>query len=106
MQQNAITVTVDQDQAAVTLTGEHDAYSADKLTHSLTGLIDEGVSILVDLQHATFIDSTVVGVLLTAARDAEARNLRFQLLLGTETGWPVRRLLEVTGLATQLDVVG
>jgi anti-anti-sigma factor len=106
MQQNAITVTVDQDQAAVALTGEHEAYSADKLTHSLTGLIDEGVSIAVDLQHATFIDSTVVGVLLTAARDAEARDVGFKLLLGAETGWPVRRLLDVTGLATQLDVVG
>ena len=28
------------------------------------------------------------------------------LQLGPETGWPVRRLLDVTGLATQLDVVG
>jgi anti-anti-sigma factor len=103
---NAITVTVGQDRATVALPGEHEAYSADKLTRSLTGLIDEGVSIMLDLREAAFVDSTVIGVLLSAARDAEARGLGFTLLLGDETGWPVRRLLEVTGLATQLDVVG
>jgi len=103
---NVITVTVDHDQATVALPGEHEAYSADKLTRSLTGLIDEGVSITVDLRQAAFVDSTVISVLLTAARDAEARGLGFTLQLGDETGWPVRRLLDVTGLATQLDVVG
>ena len=32
MTPNAINVTVEQDQAVVALTGEHEAYSADKLT--------------------------------------------------------------------------
>ena len=76
----------------VALTGEHEAYSADKLTRSLAGLIDEGISITVDLRQAAFVDSTVVSVLLVAARDAEARELGFMLQLGPETGWPVRRL--------------
>jgi anti-anti-sigma factor len=106
MPHNAITVTVDRDQATVALLGEHEAYSADKLTRSLAGLIDEGVATTVDLRQAAFVDSTVVGVLLVAARDAEARDLGFTLVLGPETGWPVRRLLDVTGLASQLDVVG
>jgi anti-anti-sigma factor len=106
MPHNAITVTVDHDQATLSLLGEHEAYSADKLTRSLAGLIDDGVAISVDLRQAAFVDSTVVGVLLVAARDAEARDLGFTLVLGPETGWPVRRLLDVTGLASQLDVVG
>ena len=106
MTQNTITVNVDHDQATVALEGEHEAYSADKLTRSLAGLIDEGMSITVDLRHAAFVDSTVVGVLIVAARNTEARELEFMILLGRETGRPVRRLLEVTGLATQLDVVG
>ena len=106
MPHNAITVNVDHDQATVALMGEHEAYSADKLTRSLADQIDEGVAITVDLRHASFVDSTVVGVLLVAARDAEARELGFTLVLGPETGWPVRRLLDVTGLASQLDVVG
>lgn len=64
------------------------------------------MSITVDLEHAAFVDSTVVGVLLVASRDADARELGFRIRMGDETGWPVRRLLEVTGLAAQLDVVG
>ena len=103
---NIITSTIEHDHATVALAGEHEAYSADKLTRSLGGLIDEGVSVTVDLRHAAFVDSTVVGVLLVAARDAEARGLALTLALGPETGWPVRRLLDVTGLATQLDVAG
>jgi anti-anti-sigma factor len=106
MPHNTITVYVDHDRATVALVGEHEAYSADKLTRSLAGLSDEGVATTVDLRQASFVDSTVVGVLLVAAREAEARELGFTLLLGPETGWPVRRLLDVTGLARQLDVVG
>jgi len=106
MPHNAITVNVEHDRAIVELTGEHEAYSADKLTRSLAGLIDEGMSVTVDLRHADFVDSTVVGVLLVASRNAELRELEFVILLGKETGWPVRRLLDITGLATQLDVVG
>jgi len=30
----------------------------------------------------------------------------FTLVVGAETGWPVWRLLEVTGLGTQLVIVG
>ena len=106
MTRNAITTTVEHDHATVELTGEHEAYSAEKLARGLGGLIEEGVSVTVDLSRAAFVDSTVVGVLLVAARDAEARELALSLVLGPETGWPVRRLLDVTGLATQLRVVG
>jgi anti-sigma B factor antagonist len=102
----SISVRVEQDAAVVTLRGEHEAYTADKLARHLTGLLAEGVSVVVDLREATFIDSTVVGVLLAARRRADAEGLRFALVLGSQTGWPVRRLLEVTGLDAHVDVVG
>jgi anti-sigma B factor antagonist len=102
----SISVRVEQDAAVVTLRGEHEAYTADKLARHLTGLLAEGVSVVVDLREATFIDSTVVGVLLAARRRADAAGLRFALVLGSQTGWPVRRLLEVTGLDAHVDVVG
>jgi anti-sigma B factor antagonist len=102
----SISVRVEQDAAVVTLRGEHEAYTADKLARHLTGLLAEGVSVVVDLREATFIDSTVVGVLLAARRRADAEELRFALVLGSQTGWPVRRLLEVTGLDAHVDVVG
>jgi anti-sigma B factor antagonist len=105
MTPQSISVNVEQDQAVVALTGEHEAYTADKLARHLAGLLVEGVGVTVDLRNATFIDSTVVGVLIAAHRRATDAQLPFVLQVGTETGWAVRRLLEVTGLGTQLDVV-
>ncbi|HXK13843.1 MAG TPA: STAS domain-containing protein [Gaiellaceae bacterium] len=96
---------MEQDRAVVALSGEHEAYTAEKLARQLAALLTEDVDVVVDLRHATFIDSTVVGVLIAAHRRAQDAGLDFVLRVGDETGWPVRRLLEVTGLATQLDIV-
>jgi anti-sigma B factor antagonist len=100
-----MSVNVDQDRAVVRLEGEHEAYTAEKLARNLSALVSEGVPVTVDLREATFIDSTVVGVLISAHRRARDASLDFVLLLGSETGWPVRRILEVTGLRAELDVV-
>jgi anti-sigma B factor antagonist len=105
MSPQTISVSVEQDKAVVSLRGEHEAYTADKLARQIAGLLSEQLSVTVDLREATFIDSTVVGVLLAARRRAEERGLRFELVLGRDTGWPVRRMLEVTGLAAELHVV-
>jgi len=105
MHAQAMSVNVERDRAFVVMNGEHEAYSADKLARNLTALIAEGVPVTVDLRQATFIDSTVVGVLIGAHRRAAEAGLEFVLLLGSETGWPVRRLLEVTGPDTELDLV-
>ena len=105
MHAQAMSVNVERDRAFVVMNGEHEAYSTDKLARNLTALIAEGVPVTVDLRQATFIDSTVVGVLIGAHRRAAEAGLEFVLLLGSETGWPVRRLLEVTGLDAELDVV-
>lgn len=105
MSTQAISVTVEHDRATVTLRGEHEAYTADKLARQLTALFDEGLSVTVDLRDASFIDSTVVGVLLAARRHAVERGAGLELLLGRGTGWPVRRLLELTGLEAHLHVV-
>ena len=106
MTAHTISVNVEQDQAVVALSGEHEAYTADKLARHLSALLAEGVGVSVDLRKATFIDSTVVGVLIAAHRRAQDAGLDFRLLVGGETGWPVRRLLEVTGLDSQLVIDG
>lgn len=93
-----ISVTVTKDRAVVTLRGEHEAYTADKLAKQLTALVDEGLEVTVDLRETAFVDSTVVGVLLAAHRRASEHGTELRLLLGDDTGWPVRRILEVTGL--------
>jgi anti-sigma B factor antagonist len=105
MTAHTISVNVQHDRAAVALSGEHEAYTADKLARHLSALLAEDVGVTVDLRQATFIDSTVVGVLIAAHRRAQEAGLHFTLLVGGETGWPVRRVLEVTGLGTQLEIV-
>ena len=106
MASQGISVNVEKDRATVRLDGEHEAYTADKLAKHVSALLSEGVPVTVDLRHAAFIDSTVVGVLLAANRRASDAGLEFVLLLGEETGWPVRRMLDVTGLRSQFEVVG
>jgi anti-anti-sigma factor len=106
MAAHTISVTVEQDRAVVALKGEHEAYTADKLARHLSALLTERIDVTVDLRQALFIDSTVVGVLMAANRNAQEAGLDFTIVIGDETGWPVRRLLEVTGLGTQLDIVG
>jgi anti-sigma B factor antagonist len=105
MTAQTLSVHVEQDRAVVALSGEHEAYTAHKLARHLSALLAEGVGVTVDLRQATFIDSTVVGVLIAAHRRAADAELHFSLLVGGETGWPVRRLLEVTGLGEQLDII-
>jgi len=105
MTAQSMSVNVERDRAVIALNGEHEAYTADKLARNLSALVAEGVPITVDLRNAAFIDSTVVGVLLGAHRRAAADGLEFVLLLGSDTGWPVRRLLEITGLDNELDIV-
>lgn len=100
-----ISVNVEADRGSVALVGEHEAYTADKLAKHLRGLLDEGVPVVIDLRHATFLDSTVIGVLLASQRRAHELGLDFVLRLGDDTGWPVRRLLEVTGLEEEFDVL-
>jgi anti-anti-sigma factor len=88
----------------VELRGEHEAYTAAKLEQELDGLVDAGFGIVIDLRNAQFIDSTTLALFIATHRRAEDKGSEFQLLLGDGTGWPVRRLLDVTGLDSLLAV--
>jgi anti-anti-sigma factor len=105
MSADTISVNVQQDRAVVALKGEHEAYTADKLARHLAELLTERIDVAVDLRRALFVDSTVIGVLMAANKRAQKAGVDFTLVVGEETGWPVRRLLEVTGLGTQLVIV-
>jgi anti-sigma B factor antagonist len=83
--------------AVVALVGEHDSYSSHRLESELAVLLDSGRRIVVDLRDATFIDSTTLGVLLRARREAEQTALGFALLL-PEQGGQVHDILGLTGL--------
>jgi anti-anti-sigma factor len=91
--------------AVVALVGEHDAYSAGRLEGELAMLSDEGRHVVVDLRDAEFIDSSTLGVLLNAGRDAEHAGLGFTIVLAN--GYTqVNQLLDLTGLGSAFASYG
>jgi anti-sigma B factor antagonist len=89
--------------AVLAITGEHDLSTAPVLRQRLDGLIADGDSIVVDLSPATFVDSSILGVILDARRRAEAGGLGFAVSHPNGTD-PVGRVLDITGLRSKLPV--
>ncbi len=92
----------ENERAVVSLVGEHDSFSADRLAREVRALLDEGFDVEVDLREATFVDSTTVGVLIEAHRQAKETGRRLGVVIGPTTGWAVRRLFELTQLDSYL----
>jgi anti-sigma B factor antagonist len=86
----------------VTVTGEHDLSTAPELQHQLDAALGSGAAVAVDLLQTTFIDSTVLRVLICAREQANERGVGFSIALGESTGHGVRRLLELTGMEGRL----
>lgn len=91
--------------AVVLLEGEHELYGAAKLQKQLETLIGEGLALVVDLTRATFLDSSIVSVLLRARAKAREARTSYSIVVDDSTGEPVRRMFEITGLASILPVV-
>jgi anti-sigma B factor antagonist len=88
----------------VSLVGEHETFSAEQIQKTLDEAIDDGLAVIVDLTQTDFLDSAAVGVLLRARDEAQRRSLRFALVIDDSTGWPVRQLLDVTGLISVFPI--
>jgi anti-sigma B factor antagonist len=86
----------------VTVTGEHDLSTAPELKRRLDAALESGSAVAVDLLGTTFIDSTVLRVLICAREQAGERGIGFRVALGESTGHGVRRLLELTGMEQRL----
>jgi anti-sigma B factor antagonist len=89
----------------VEVIGEHDVYTAPSLRDQINAVVQERLPFVVDLTPATFVDSSVLRVLLEARRQAEEEGLGFAVALGEGEGPGVRRILEVTGLMTVFPVL-
>jgi anti-sigma B factor antagonist len=91
--------------SVITLQGESDVYVAPRIRSDLeTALGSEG-PLVVDLTQATFIDSTIVGILLEGLADCEKLERPLLLLLPENAAPEIHRLFEITGLASLLPVV-
>ena len=80
----------------VAVSGEVDLYSAPELKADLHQAVDAGrTRLVVDLSGATFIDSTALGVLISAARRIRPVHGDLAVIC---TDHEIRRLFELTGL--------
>jgi anti-sigma B factor antagonist len=89
----------------ITLRGESDAYVAPRIRSDLAAALGAEAPLVVDLTQATFIDSTIVGILLESLADCEKRERPLLLLLPEDAAPEVHRLFEITGLNALLPVV-
>ena len=78
----------------VELGGEHDRSTALELRFELDGVFTPGGSIVADLSGATFIDSSILGVLLrTEVRTSRLRGEQFAVV--APTGGAAERLFDL-----------
>jgi anti-sigma B factor antagonist len=89
--------------AVLTISGEHDLSTAPNLRRRLDGLLDEGTATVVDLSPATFIDSSILGVILDGRRRAAKAEIGYAVVHSNGAD-AVDRVLEVTGLRAELPV--
>jgi anti-sigma B factor antagonist len=87
----------------LTISGEHDLSTAPTLRRRIDNLLDDGTATVIDLSPATFIDSSILGVILDGRRRAAEADIGFAVVHANGTD-AVNRVLEVTGLRTELPV--
>ena len=98
-----ISVTIEQEHppvGTVTLVGEHDAYSAERIANEIEVILDAGIPVVIDLTDATFVDSQTLSVLLSGRHRANSARLGFTLVLPDTTFTQVHRILRMTGLGS------
>jgi anti-sigma B factor antagonist len=83
------------------LSGELDMASTAAFEQRLLESIDGGGPLILDLSKVTFMDSTAVGVLVTARRKANLSRGRFAVVCGPGD---IERMLSYTGLDVAFDI--
>ena len=85
------------------VSGVVDLFAAPELKDRALALLDErGRELVLDLSQATYIDSTGLGVLLSAAKRAELLEGRIVIV---NVDAQIARIFEITGLETILAIV-
>ena len=85
----------------VTIAGEVDIATVDRLREGLSALAAGGLPLVADLDQVTFIDATGLGALAGAARLAAARGVCLYVVCAQPR---TRRLFRITGLDRQIPL--
>jgi anti-anti-sigma factor len=83
--------------AVVSFPGDHDIASAPLLRERISTALAHRRPVVVDLSDALFVDSMLLGVLVTSLRRARRQGSAFALVLGDDPRCPAARALDVTG---------
>jgi anti-sigma B factor antagonist len=94
---------VDDSTHLVAVSGEIDIFTAPEFKSVISEAIDAaGDNVIVDLAQATFIDSSSLGILISAHRRLNLRDGRLIIACDVPA---VRNTFRITGLDSVLDVV-
>jgi len=104
VQENRIAVDRGDGVAVIVVEGEHDVYTAPSLGEQLDSLLEERMPFVIDLTSATFVDSSLLRVLLEARRRSEEQGVGFAVAVPSNDSGPVKRVLDITGLVPVLPV--
>lgn len=98
MENSIRTTLADDGTVTVTVSGEIDFSNSDEVARGIREAVADWSppSVVVDLQDATFIDSTGLGALIEGYRAAVATGIDFRVVNPSDT---FRRVLAVTGLS-------
>jgi anti-sigma B factor antagonist len=88
------------DHVVVQVSGDIDVHTVRFLRDQLAAPVDAGHDLVVDLSRVTFLDSTGLGVLVTALKRIDARGGRMQLVVQGERVLKVFRITALTRLFT------
>ena len=98
----ALTTTESDQWSIVTVTGELDVYTAPALEESLASLIESGrTALVVDLGSVDFMDSTGLGMLITALKWVKDRDGRLGVVVSSDR---VLKVFQITGLDAVLPL--
>ncbi|WP_027964891.1 STAS domain-containing protein [Halalkalibacillus halophilus] len=89
------------DVATLKLSGEIDAYTAPQLKEKLLGYVKEYDEVQVDLEKVNYMDSTGLGVFISALKTSKENESKFKLINLQEN---VYRLFNITGLNEVIDI--
>jgi anti-sigma B factor antagonist len=87
--------------AVVAVTGEVDAHTADQVRAAVEGSIAPGIRLVVDLSDVTFLDSTGLGVFVTAVKHLREQDGSLDLVI---TSPRVMKVFELTGLDVVIPI--
>lgn len=85
----------------VTIHGEIDAHTADQVRSAVDAAISPGTQLVVDLSRVTFMDSTGLGVFVTALKHLRENEGSLDLII---TSPRVMKVFELTGLDVVIPI--